>query len=98
MQEHVVNATSYKVGPSPYELKPAEVIELVRNSTSQDWLYIEEDDVYSYRQNLLVRMERHGSQGEYLVYFGAQRVAKADVVQVLEKTARVQSVVAALAV
>ncbi len=102
MQEHVANRKSYMVGPSPYELKPAEVIELVRNSTAHDWLYIEEDDVYSYRQNLLVRLEPQGATGsearQYLVYFGAQPVAQAAVVQVIQKTAQVQSVSAAFAV
>ena len=93
MNESITNRKSFAMGPSPYELKPAEVMDLVQKSEGSDWLYSEDDDVYSYRKNLLIRMEGQGSGShEYLVYFGAQPVFKADVRQVIH------SVSAALAV
>lgn len=95
MNESVANRKSFAVGPSPYDLKPAEVMDLVQHSEGSDWLYSDEDDVYNYRKNLLIRMEgQHAGSHEYLVYFGAQPVFKADVRQVF----KIQSVSAALAV
>jgi hypothetical protein len=60
------------VGPSPYDLKPSEVMHAVETSSPDDWIYTEEDDCYSYRSNLLINIAREGDA--LVLNYGSDRL------------------------
>jgi hypothetical protein len=68
------------VGPSPFELRPPEILKRVGEWHAKDWLYSEEEDVFSYRPNLLIRLERDRSKDNrvYSVLYGYQVVGQAE--------------------
>ena len=50
------------------------MVEIARNSTKDDWIYDEESDSCTLKQNMLIRLVREPIDNEYTLYFGYQAV------------------------
>lgn len=78
----MTNQAKFLLGPSPHELRPLEVLRKVGEWNPKDWLYSEEEDVFCYRSNLLIKLERDHSKTQrvYNVIYGYQVVGQALIV------------------
>jgi hypothetical protein len=80
MADHV----SFTVGPSPFELQPSDVLKRVGEWNPRDWLYSKEEDVFSYKPNLLIKLEGEGRSQPtrtYNVVYGYQIVGTAVLIE-----------------
>ena len=67
---------------SRFDLGNDAVASLVKRSDACDWLYIPQEDVFSYRPNLLIRLQGNSAGHDYTIHFGSR---KAGTVQFLER-------------